>query len=136
MKKKAYNKLNSLKGNLKKLAFSFFTVFCTLSLSATLFASSNPVGEAVNELNSGSGVFETIRNLINIMAWLGFMIAIFKVIQIGIMFLMSAGNKRSDAKSALIPWLVGAAVCVLFGTVGPMIINLIMGDSGNNIFDI
>ena len=95
------------------------------------------ISDAIGELNYGDGVYATLREIMSILAWAGFAIAVFKVLQIGMMFMLGAGKAKSDAKSALVPWLVGAAVCVLFGTVGPAIINLIMGgSSGGSIFDI
>ncbi len=81
-------------------------------------------------------VFQVIAQITSYLMWAGFMIAIFKMIQIGIMYMTGIASSRSSAKSALLPWFVGAAVCVLFATVGPWVIDLIIGDTSKGPFDI
>ena len=76
------------------------------------------------------------REIIGILSGLGFVIAVFKLCQIGYMFMFSGLSKKSDAKAALIPWLVGALVCMLFGSLGPWAISLFMGDTTQGPFDI
>ncbi len=90
--------------------------------------------EAVTSLNSGTGPYETLRDIMNIMAWFGFAIAIFKVIQIGISFLTGTASKRSGAKDSILPWLIGAIICATFGIVGPYVIGLFAESAGNDIF--
>lgn len=94
------------------------------------------VSGVVNNLNEGDGVYAIIREIMGIMSILGFAIAMFKLIQIGIQFILGAGRAKSDAKAALMPWLVGAIVCIMFGTIGPWVMNLIMGSGSSGIFDI
>ena len=90
------------------------------------------VNQAVNDLNSGTGPYAVLKTVMGIMAWSGFMIAIFKVIQIGIMFMTGTAGKRSGAKDSIAPWLVGAIICATFGVVGPWIISILaQGDSGD-----
>ena len=113
----------------------YFTLFISM-ISTVVFASGDDVGTVVDKLNSGEGVYGTIKEIMGILAWLGFAIAVFKLIQIGIMFMLGGGANKKDAKTALIPWLVGAAVCVLFGTVGPWIISIIMSGSSGDVFGI
>lgn len=94
------------------------------------------VSGVVNNLNKGDGVYAIIKEIMGIMSILGFAIAMFKLIQIGIQFILGAGRAKSDAKAALMPWLVGAIVCIMFGTIGPWVMNLIMGSGSSGIFDI
>ena len=96
----------------------------------------NTVSGVVDEINRGDGPYEIIRQIISVLSFLGFGIAIIKLAQIGFLFLFSGVKKKSDAKSALLPWAIGAAVCMLFGTIGPWAIELIMGDNTGGVFDI
>ena len=105
-------------------------------MTANLALASGDVNQAVDNLNNGDGVYATIREIMGILAWIGFAIAIAKLLQIGMMFMIGSGSGKNNAKTALIPWVVGALVCILFGTVGPWIIGLIMGDGAGGVFDI
>ena len=49
---------------------------------------------------------------------------------------IGAGKNKSDAKSSLIPWFVGAFVCALYATIGPAVIGMIMGGGSGGVFDI
>jgi len=109
-----------------------------LMISSFAIASENgvDVGGVVDDINSGEGVFGTIQEIIGILSWVGFAIAVAKMMQIGIMYLMGAAKSKNDAKTALMPWLVGAFICAAFGTVGPWIIGTLMSGSGEGVFDI
>lgn len=130
------NKSLKMKTKLNKITYSFLSLFSVLNFSTTMLASQS-VGDVVGQINGGSGVYGTISNIMGILGWLGFGIATIKLVQIGIMFLMSSGTKKSDAKSAVIPWFVGAFICASFGSLGPWLIGMIMGgSSGGSVFDI
>lgn len=88
-------------------------------------------------MTSGNDTVDsTLSEIASILFFLGAAIAVGKLIQIGILFVMSSGSKRSDAKSALIPWAIGAIICVLFATIGSGIIDIIMGGDSGGVFDI
>ena len=108
-----------------------------ISMVGTLvFAASGDVQSVIDDLNGGKGVYGTISEIMGILLWLGFAIAVIKAMQIGIMFIIGGGSGKNNAKTALVPWLIGAAVCALFGTVGPWIIDIIMSGSTGGVFDI
>jgi len=87
----------------------------------------------VDSYNSGSGPYKTIQDIASVMLWLAIIIATFKIIQIGIKFLTGMGKGRQEAKAALIPWIIGLLVCLLFTTLGSTVVGLVaQGDS--NIF--
>lgn len=119
-----------------KSTLTIIMVFSLMFSTSIVVASGDSVKDIVNDINSGDGVFAIIRNIIGILAWAGFAIAMFKLMQIGILFMMGAGKSRSDAKASLYPWIAGALVCLLFGTVGPWIINIIVGENSSGVFDI
>ena len=124
MNKSIQLKMNSAKKIIKTLSFSLSSLFIT----SVSFASD--AGTGGTELDS------TLGEIAGILSWLAFIIAVGKMIQIGIMFMLGAGKSKNDAKAALMPWLVGADVCALFATLGPWIIGLIMGGSSGGVFDI
>ena len=109
-----------------------------LMMSSIAFAEGDKVdvGGVVSDINSGKGVYGTIQEIIGVLSWAGFAIAIAKMMQIGIMYLMGAAKSKNDAKSALMPWIVGAFICASFGTLGPWIIGTLMSGSGGGVFDI
>ena len=110
---------------------------CSLMFSmSSVMASGDVVQDVVNKINNGDKVYKTIQEIITVLSIAAFAIAMFKLMQIGILFMISAGKARSDAKAALFPWVVGALVCLLFGTVGPWIIKIIVGSGSGGVFGI
>lgn len=81
-------------------------------------------------LASDADVNQTLTRITNIILIIGAGVCIGKCIQIGIMYVMSSANEKSNAKMALIPWLIGTIVCFGAATIGKFVINLI---SGGNI---
>lgn len=123
----------------KKLSFLICFLFIMITVSAFSIAladtGEDQVNQAVSNLNNGINEYAILQEVLGYLAWFAFIVAIFKLIQIGIGFLTGVVSRKSDAKSAMIPWLIGAAVCALFGVLGPWFIGLIAkGDTGN-IFD-
>ena len=119
----------------KKISYSTL-FFLMISSFAVASESGVDVGGVVDDINGGEGVFGTIQEIIGILSWAGFAIAVAKMMQIGIMYLLGAAKGKNDAKSALIPWIVGAFVCAAFGTIGPWVIGTLMSGSGGGVFDI
>lgn len=130
-------KRKMLLGRILKITLTITMVFSLMfSTSFVEAASGDGVSDIVNKINNDDGVYAIIRDIIGILSWAGFAIAMFKLMQIGILYLMSAGKSRSDAKAALLPWLAGAIICIMFGTIGPWIIDLIVGANSGGVFDI
>ena len=73
----------------------------------------------------GMGTVNAImENILKILLGLGGAICVAKLIQIGIMYMTSSAVEKSNAKAAVLPWIVGTVVCFGAGWIGPMIINL------------
>lgn len=119
-----------------KITLTITMVFSLMFSTSIVVASGDSVSDVVNKMNNEDGVYAIIRDIMGILSVAGFAIAIFKLMQIGILFMMSAGKSRSDAKASLFPWIAGALVCLLFGTVGPWIIDIIVGTESGGVFDI
>ncbi|MBQ8299089.1 MAG: hypothetical protein IJX99_04355 [Clostridia bacterium] len=47
-----------------------------------------------------------------------------KVIHIGILYVMSSAMDKSNAKMAVLPWIVGTFLCFGAAVIGPAIINI------------
>lgn len=74
---------------------------------------------------NGMGTVNSImENILEILLGLGGAICVAKLIQIGIMYMTSSAVDKSNAKAAVLPWIVGTIVCFGAGWIGPMIINL------------
>ena len=57
-------------------------------------------------------------------------ICVIKAVQIGIMFMLNGAGSKGQAKSAILPWMIGAAVCGGYAVISNKIINLIKKDAG------
>lgn len=103
------------------------------SLSFAATTGTEQLDEAVDNLNTGSDeTYAILKEIMGILAWVGFAVATFKVVQIGIMFMTGISSKRSGAKESIIPWLIGSLICAMFGVLGPWFINMFAeGDTGD-----
>ena len=59
------------------------------------------------------------------------LVCVGKLIHIGIKYMMTAAADKSDAKMALVPWLVGTIVCFGAAWLGGSIIEIISGSNAN-----
>ncbi len=128
IKDKSIKALTALTMSIK--LFSMHAVFAT---SSTLDGSSQ-LGQAISNIEGGVGPYAVLKEIMGLMAWFAFAIAVFKMIQIGILFLTGTAGKRGGAKDALLPWFVGAIICVMFGVIGPWVIDLFASSAGDDIF--
>ena len=142
--KKILHKFDGSKKMLNRILNSSF-VFTLIN--TFVFANSSPsqnttlndgtnVDEIVDSLNQGEGIYGIIQEIASFLLFIATAISVFKLIQIGIMFLMGAGKGRNEAKAAMFPWVIGLAICALCGTLGPAIIKLIVGEQSGGVFDI
>lgn len=56
-----------------------------------------------------------------------------KLAQIGIMFMMSSATEKSNAKTAILPWLLGTIVCFGATWIGPLIIGIFKHDTSEGV---
>lgn len=119
-----------------KRVLTFLLAF--LLIGTISFASGDTTPDYLAGMTGDREVYQVISTIIGILSTAGFIIAIAKMMQIGIMFLIgsSAGKTKNEAKSALLPWIVGCMICATFGTLGPWVINLLMSGSPNDVFGI
>ena len=76
-----------------------------------------------------------LKKIADILVTAGFLISAIKLVQIGFKFMMAPANKRSDAKAALAPWIVGVCVCGLWLVIGKYIMEMLSGVGADNVFE-
>lgn len=77
---------------------------------------------------TGSGISgelaTTLGEIISILFWIACFACTIKILHIGILYMTTSVEGKSKAKGALLPWLIGAFICVTFATIGPAIMDL------------
>jgi hypothetical protein len=116
------------------LFFSIFIMLVVTFIGPTCYADAE---EAMSQLVSGTGAYETIREIVNLLFFVGMGICVIKLMHIGVKFITNAAGK-GNAKEALLPWFIGAVLLALFWPISTWIISsLEPASSGTtNIFDI
>lgn len=120
--------------NIKKRLSSLFVFVWCCSLRSIVYA--KQIEDVIQDLKSGQGVYGVLYRIIQILLWLGVVVAIAKMMHIGYKYLTQPAGGRSQAKESIAPWFVGAIILALFGSIGPWIIYYIEPDSSTGIFDI
>lgn len=107
---------------LKTLLFCMITVssFCVLSVYATDGNTEVP-----------SEIHDTLQTVTNILATIAGFVCVFKLAQIGIMYMLTGANEKSNAKTAILPWIIGAVICGGYLTIGNAVIDMIREHSGS-----
>lgn len=92
--------------------------------------------EVINsdEGNVPAGIMSVLGKITDVLAIIASTVCLFKLIQIGIMYMLTGANEKSNAKTAILPWLIGTIVCVGYVTIGNSVIEMIKGGSGGGIF--
>ena len=65
-----------------------------------------------------------LKKILKVLLGLGGAVCVAKLIHIGILYMTSSAVEKSNAKAAVLPWIVGTIVCFGAGWIGPMIINM------------
>lgn len=99
----------------KKLITAIFNACLIIFYSNAVFAVEVP-----------EEVHTTLVDLTKILLLIGTAVCIGKVIHIGILYVTSTAVDKSNAKQALLPWIIGTIVCFGAATIGSAIIETIM----------
>ena len=111
--------------NTKKKNNQFIANFITYSVLFSTF-----VNQYVYAVDNGGTVDKILIEVTQVLLVLAGLVCLGKLIQIGIMYMTSSAVEKSNAKSALMPWLVGTIVAFGASWIGPAIINIIKVDKG------
>ncbi|MBR4111097.1 MAG: hypothetical protein IKK43_05370 [Clostridia bacterium] len=107
-----------MKINKQKIMTSFGALMPWLFLMTNSYATTVSVAGMTSELNA------TLGNIISIMFWIACVACTIKIIHIGILYITTGVEGKSKAKGALLPWVIGVAICMTFATLGPAIMDL------------
>ncbi len=89
-------------------------MFISMCLSKVVFA---------GEINFSS-VVGPLTEITQILLIVAAGVCVGKVIHIGILYVMSSAADKSNAKMAVLPWIIGTFLCFGAAVIGPAIINI------------
>lgn len=78
-----------------------------------------------NDPLDDDGVMTILNRVATLLFWIAGGVCIGKCIHIGILYVVGTASDRSNAKAAVLPWLIGAIICFGFQFIGSMIIKII-----------
>ena len=107
-------KMNKKKIN--KFLSNLITFIILIQMSSSVMATTTPAmpGE----------VTTVLTEIINVLLTVAGIVCVFKIIQIGIKFMTASAADKSNAKTALIPWIIGTVVCFGASWIGGAVIDL------------
>ena len=79
-------------------------------------------------VDNGGPVDDILKGITEVLLVIAGLVCVGKLIQIGIMYLTSSAVEKSNAKSAVLPWLIGTIVCFSAATIGKVIIGILEVD--------
>lgn len=106
---------NKIKKGFTSLAISMSYVLLNAQAFATTDVSVSGMSDELNK---------TIGEIISVLFWVACVVCTIKAIHIGILYMLTGVEGKSKAKGALLPWVIGIAICMTFATLGPAIMNL------------
>ena len=77
-----------------------------------------------SEIQFGEEVTGPLKEITQVLLLVAAGVCIGKVIHIGILYVMSSAMDKSNAKMAILPWLIGTFLCFGAAVIGPAIINV------------
>ena len=114
--------------NIKKYITQFLNNFLLLLLCFNNFVFAAPDPDL-------SGVTEILVEVTQVLLIVAAGICVGKVIHIGILYVSSVAADKSNAKSAILPWLVGTFLCFGAAVIGPAIIDIFKSDLPTNVLE-
>lgn len=70
-------------------------------------------------------VMEIFDKIATLLIWIAGAVCLGKAIHIGILYITGTANDKSNAKSAILPWIIGAIVCFAFQFIGNFVIDIL-----------
>ena len=83
----------------------------------------------------GGEVIDVLEEVTQILLVVAGGVCVGKVIHIGILYVSSVAADKSNAKSAILPWLIGTFVCFGAAIIGPAIIGIFSSGAKANVLD-
>lgn len=101
---------------MKKIYTFFLTLVMILMCSNVVMATSDDI--------NFEDIIAPLSTVTQILLIVAAGVCVCKIIHIGILFVTSSAADKSNAKMALLPWLVGTFVCFGAAIIGPAIIGI------------
>lgn len=112
--------------------------------SSSQGTSSTPQGNSGNQGGSGSqgttgsgstseaplAIKLKLKEINTVLFTLACVVCVIKAVQIGIMFMLNGAGTKGQAKSAILPWIIGAVVCGSYALIAEKVITLIESSAG------
>lgn len=86
---------------------------------------------AAGSVTLGDDVINTLTEITQVLLVVAAGVCVGKVIHIGILYASSVAMDKSNAKSAILPWLIGTFICFGAAVIGPAIIGIFQGGPTN-----
>lgn len=103
------------------MVFTFFMIF---SLFTCVFADASTKKD--DNIANMKEILEPLIRITQVLLLVGAGVCIGKLIHIGILFVTSSAAEKSNAKMAMLPWVIGTFVCFGASTIGGFIIKILM----------
>lgn len=117
-----------MKNNFKKKIF-FAILIVLVIIGNIVFASGT----------GGKGPTTTIKtilmNIISVISWIGYAVAIGVLIIIGIKYVMSGADEKAEIKGMLPKYLIGIALIVCCSSIAQIVANIAGNDGAEKIID-
>lgn len=95
----------------------FVSIMLTLAMLATMVSGVMANDISIGSVTMPSGSKKAVENILGLIQWIGYAIAVGMLIYIGIKYVMSAANEKADLKKGLINYLIGAIIIFAASTV-------------------
>lgn len=112
------------KKKMNKFLSNLITFVFLIQMSSVVFAAEIP-----------DEVLDVLRDVLNVLLTVAGLVCVFKIVQIGIMFMTSSAADKSNAKTAILPWLIGTIVCFGADWVGGTVLGWFDKLKGKNVLD-
>lgn len=111
---------------MKKFIFSFILII--LILPTMVFAFREDIGEP--EANIPGEIKEISVEILGIIRWIGYAIAIGMLIYIGVKYVMSAANEKANLKQAVTNYVIGAIIVASVTSILTFTVEMLGGEVG------
>ena len=89
-----------------------------------------PQNETTDDAQVAAPIVAKVNDILVWIALIAVFVCVIKIIHIGILFMLTGVNDRNQAKTAILPWTIGAMVSGGYFVIGKTIINMLAGTSG------
>ena len=117
-----------MKRNLKKRIF-FVLLIVLIAIGSIVFAGGTGARSAETTIKT------IFINIINVVAWFGYAIAVGTLIFVGIKYVMSGANERAQIKGMLPKYLIGIALIVCCSSIAQIVVNIAGNDDAEKVIN-